>query len=119
MSNDGQVRNDVTGRIMKIRQDRRGYTVCMLVVSIGKQVHCKVHRLVAQAFIPNPYNHTDVDHINRIRADNRVSNLRWSTRSDNSYNRITSVGLVEHIIQLHEEGYSARDIMDMCGVKSG
>lgn len=45
-----------------------------------------VHRLVAQAFIPNPDNLPVVDHINGDRSDNRVENLRWATYSDNATN---------------------------------
>ena len=41
-----------------------------------------VHRLVAQTFIPNPDNKPTVDHINRKRDDNRVSNLRWATQRE-------------------------------------
>lgn len=46
----------------------------------------KVHRLVATLFIPNPENKRCVDHINRIRNDNRVENLRWVTHQENSLN---------------------------------
>ena len=43
-----------------------------------------VHRLVAQAFIPNPNNKLEINHKNSIRDDNRVDNLEWATRSENN-----------------------------------
>lgn len=53
--------------------------------------HVKTHRLVAEAFIPNPHNKPFVDHLNRDRQDNRVENLQWVTKSENMRNPLTQL----------------------------
>jgi hypothetical protein len=51
------------------------------------QKQISIHRLVAEAFIPNPNNLPCVDHINGIKYDNRVENLRWCSHSQNHQNK--------------------------------
>ena len=70
-------------RILKPQPSSNGYlTVCFW--KEGKHYTKSVHRLVAEAFIPNPDNLRDVDHINGDRTDNRVENLRWCRHKDNT-----------------------------------
>jgi hypothetical protein len=57
----------------------------------GSRKTCKLHRLLAQQFIPNPDNFRYIDHINRIRTDNRLENLRWVSCRQNNNNRSDNV----------------------------
>ena len=83
VSNKGNVKNHFNKIVFKLQTSKDGYKT-ININSIRKLF--KVHRLVAQAFIPNPDNKPCVDHINNDRADNRVENLRWCTYSENNYN---------------------------------
>lgn len=89
VSNFGRVRRDSDGYIYKVSKNKsNGYNYVDLRREEGGK-NMKVARLVAMAFIPNIENKTDVDHINTIRTDDRVENLRWCTRSENMHNEIT------------------------------
>ena len=74
------------GKIRKPRYDKNGYAIINLTKD-GKFKTYKVHRLVAQAFIPNPNNYQQIDHINGKVYDNRVENLRWCTNQMNTQYR--------------------------------
>lgn len=81
VSNNGQVRNDKTGRILKTYKKPSGY----IQVQMGRKTVPKyIHRLVAQAFIPNVSNKPQINHKNGNKGDNRADNLEWVTASENA-----------------------------------
>ena len=71
------------GMQLKLLVDRYGYNVVNLYLCKKKYKSKKIHRLVAEAFIPNPDNELEVNHINGIKNDNNIENLEWVTASEN------------------------------------
>lgn len=112
VSNLGRVKSlkDSSGKhrelILKGRSEGHGY----LKVDLSKGGKCKsmrIHRLVAEAFIPKPKNKTDVNHINGIKTDNRLENLEWVTRSEN-LKHAYDIGLKEKPIGVKNPNYGVK-----------
>ena len=79
-----------TPRIMKTWFQKSGYENIKLNKN-GISYHFLVHRLVAEAFIPNDKNLPEVNHKDKNRANNNVSNLEWCNRVDNLYDSYTTL----------------------------
>ena len=82
-------------KIMKTWIQKSGYENIKLCKN-NVTYHFLVHRLVAEAFIPNPNNLPQVNHKNKIRNDNRVENLEWSTVIDNLYDSYSTMSSVRN-----------------------
>lgn len=94
VSNYGRVRS-LNYRKIGVRKvlkchARLGYYIKTSLVKDGVRKYYRVHRLVAQAFLPQPMEgQTQVEHINTDKRDNRVQNLRWVSPKGNMANELT------------------------------
>ncbi len=82
VSDFGKVRNNKTGRILIPQESHHGYLRVDISVN-GKRKNFYVHRLVADAFLPNPNNFPQINHKDENKKNNSVWNLEWCTGTYN------------------------------------
>ena len=125
-----KVRRNGTGtyiqkeRLLKPSNTSTGYKKVELYKD-GKRKSFKVHRLVAIAFIPNPDNKPEVNHIDGNKINNNIDNLEWVTSSENTihaYETGSSPNKKEldeiRIIELYNKGTSKEEISRMFDVSN-
>lgn len=84
VNENGVIRNVKSKKVVSGYVEKNGYVrVKFENKCLGNVVRTSVHRLVAEAFIPNPDGLPEVNHKDRNRANNCASNLEWVTHSDN------------------------------------
>ena len=129
VSSKGNVRNIRTGRLLGGGYYGNGYPFVILYKANSKPKQINVHRLVALAFIPNPYNLPYINHKNEIKDDNEVSNLEWCSASYNTnysihkrYRKVRQLTKDGKLIRIwesswqinRETGYDASSIIKCC-----
>lgn len=77
------VKHLTKGKVIKPILDTYGYYRITLYKN-GKAYQRLWHRVVAEAFVPNPNNFSEINHKNEVRTDNRVENLEWCTKGYNN-----------------------------------
>lgn len=127
VSSQGRIKSSYSRKIIK-SYSVHGYRGIALVKNSTLRKYY-IHRLVAEAFIPNPNNYPCIDHINTIRADNSVKNLKWCTFLQNNLNPLTNckrttsvcklkdgklVHIYESITEAHKDGFALASIYKCC-----
>ena len=87
INKDGIIRNSQTMYILKPSLSKNGNYPQVCLHKDGKHYSRTVHRLMGLTFLENPNNYETIDHIDRNRQNNNLSNLRWANRSEQAINR--------------------------------
>jgi hypothetical protein len=101
VSNLGRIKNDK--KILKTGTNPRGYEIAVMWIN-GKLVGRGLHTLIARAFIPNPENKPQVNHIDGNKMNNMLYNLEWVTESENVLHSI-------YVLDNHPEKWSGKSVV--------
>lgn len=126
VSSLGRIKNKHTGYVFKTKPRKTNGYICVCVKKdCNTSVSIKLHRLIALAFISNMNNKPIVDHINRIKHDNRIINLRWATYQENAINSTNVKCKTRIVVQMDIKGNfikkwdGIRKAEDVLGISHG
>ena len=123
INENGEIRNDITGKLKRPYINKANGYLTVDLWKDNKPFKVTVHRLLAEAFIPNPEGKLTVDHKDGDRLNNNLENLRWATYSEQN-SRFNSIGVRSQCIRVthyaekrkkrgggHEAWLDADDVM--------
>ena len=119
ISNLGRIKNKKQNRILKPSKSGGYYHISL---RYGQRKECLIHRLVAEAFIPNPHNLNYVNHKDENKLNNSVNNLEWCTAKYNVAYGKGALARNQRIIQYDLQGNalkiweSMKDASDSTGI---
>ena len=89
ITSHGRVYSYISNRFLKPSINRRNNKYPRLYINLGRGTENRfyIHQLVAKAFIPNPENKPEIDHIDTNALNNCINNLRWVTHEENMKNK--------------------------------
>lgn len=132
VNTNGEIFSILSGKIRKLKThvSTFGYEICAIPIKGGKSISKRVHRLVAETYIPNPENLREVDHIDCNKLNNNLVNLEWvsskenkrrakenglydSNIGENHYNSILTEDTVHKICQCLQDGMRNKEVSEM------
>jgi hypothetical protein len=135
VSTDGKVYSDLSGKIKELTQTETqfGYLDASVSVGNGNSIKKRVHRLVAETYLPNPLLLREVDHIDCNKKNNNLENLEWvsskenkrrarlnglydNTIGENHHNAILTEDIVHSICKCLQDGMRNKDVSELFGI---
>lgn len=109
VSNCGQIRNNKTGKVLKLNVNGEGYLHVTVKPSgrNGKAYGIRVHREVAKAFVPEVSEKTFVNHIDGVKTNNHYTNLEWVTNQEN-LDHAKKLGLTQKCAQIGSKNHKTK-----------
>lgn len=125
ITNFGNQKKLVKGRVLKIKMRKAGYYPAAMFSVDNVITTVMIHRVVAQAFHPNPENKRTVNHIDGNKKNNRADNLQWATTSENNLHA-HDTGLmnirkltVEQVKEIRQSSLTDIQLGKLYGVRQG